>query len=279
MTAVQNEEQPTTIIESNNGFNLQLKELWEYRELVFFLGWKDVLSRYSQLYVGITWAFIQPVFSVVVLTIVMGRLAKLPSDGVPYPLFAFAGTLCWQYISTVSMSAHSIGGASGKLMSKVYFPRLVFPLSLLIPPAVDFISGLSIFMLLMLVMGYSISSNIIWLPLFMLLGLITAFTFALWFMALSISFRDLKQVIPLIIQLLYMTSGVFYSNKLVPEKFQLLYDMNPVASIIQGFRWVVFGTGHPPGWHLGLCIAILFVAMVSGMLVYNRIAKSIADII
>lgn len=269
----------TTVIERSRGFNLQFRELWEYRELVFFLGWKDVLARYSQAYIGLAWAIVQPVISVIMLSVVMGKLAKLPSDGVPFPIFVFAGTLCWQYFATVTATAQTAVGLTGRLMSKVYFPRLVMPLSLMIPPAVDFLAGTIVFACAMIIWRYPLSKNIVWLPVFLVFELLIALAFSLWYMAINIAFRDLRHIFPLITQFLYMSSGVFYSSKMIPAKFSLLYDLNPIASLLQGVRWSLFGTGAEPGWHLALCFMIVLALILTGILVYNRVARNIADIV
>lgn len=257
----------------------RIMELWDYRELIFFLGWKDVLSRYGQSSLGFIWAFAQPLSAVIILTLVMSKLIKVPSDGLPYPIFAFIGILCWQYLASSAAAAQLPGLAAGRLLTKVYFPPLTIPISVLILPFVDFVFGACAFVLMLCIWPCPLSSNIIWLPMFLAMEILTALVISLWFTALIIAFRDMKHVLPVFMQLLYLSSPVFYSSSLVPEKFTLIYGLNPIACVIQGFRWSILGAGSFPHDSIIPATAILLVLLLIGLSLYDRVSRRVADII
>ncbi|MBY0360164.1 MAG: ABC transporter permease [Candidatus Obscuribacterales bacterium] len=257
----------------------QLVELWEYRELIFFLGWKDVMSRYGRTSLGFIWVIVQPLSSLVVLSLVMGKLMKVSSDGFPYPVFAFIGILCWQYLMSTASATQLPGLAAGRLLTKVYFPPLTIPISILVLPFVDFLFGSIVLVGMMVLWHCQLSVNIVWLPLFLGLEILIALVISLWFMALTIAFHDMRHVLPILMQLLYLASPVFYSSSVVPKNFAVLYDLNPIACVIQGFRWSILGAGQPPFAAMipGTCVLIVLLCL--GFTLYDFVSRKVADII
>src|SRR6059058_99969 len=220
---------------------LNLGELWEYRELLFFLAWRDILVRYKQTVIGILWAFIRPLVTMVVFTIIFGRIAKLPSNALPYPVFAFAGLLPWQLFSTAFAEASSSVVGNAQLVSKVYFPRLIIPISATFSALADFV--VSAVMLIGLLLWYRVpvSANVLWAIPLTALCMLIAVGSGIWFSALFVRYRDVRHLIPFVMQLGTYVSPVGFSSSIVPGKWRLLYSLNPMVGVIDGFRWALFG--------------------------------------
>jgi lipopolysaccharide transport system permease protein len=269
-----------TIIEPSRGWvSLKLRELIEYRDLLFFLAWRDVSVRYKQTVLGAAWAIIQPFFSMVVFSIFFGRLAKIPSDGLPYPIFSYAAMLPWQYFATAtSRSSNSLVGSSN-LLTKVYFPRLVIPLASVLPAMIDFAIAFVVLLGMMVYYGIVLTWNVLWLPLFLLLALVTALGVGLWLSAMNVQYRDIRYAVPFLVQFWMFASPVTYPSSLVPEQWRALYGINPMASVIEGFRWALLGTTSGPGpMTVVSAVAALFL-LVSGAYYFRRMEKTFADVV
>ncbi len=269
-----------TIIKPSRGWvSLKLHELWEYRDLLFFLAWRDISVRYKQTVLGAAWAIIQPFFTMLVFSLFFGRLGNIPSDGVPYPVFSYAALLPWHYFATaLAASSDSLVGNSN-LLSKVYFPRLVIPLASVLPPAIDF--GIAFLVLLGMMLFYGITPtwNVIWLPLFLLLALVTALGVGLWLSALNVQYRDVRYTIPFLTQFWLFASPVAYPSSMVPEAWRPLYGLNPMAGVIEGFRWALLGTGTGPGLLMVVSVIAALALLVSGAFYFRRMEKSFADVV
>ena len=256
------------------------KDLWRYRELFYFLAWRDVLVRYKQTTLGVAWALIRPLLTMIIFTLVFSKLAKLPSGDIPYPLLVLAAMLPWQFFSSaVTESGNSLIG-NANMISKVYFPRLVIPTSVVIVSFVDFmISGLLLFAL-MLWYGFAPDWRLLALPLLMLLVFATALGAGLWIAALTVKYRDFRYITPFIVQLGLYVSPVGFSSAIVPEKWSLLYSINPMVGIIDGFRWALLSGQSPVYWPgLVLSIGLTFVLLVSGTMYFRKTERSFADLI
>lgn len=270
---------PVTVIEPPKRWaSLQLSELWAYRELLYFLIWRDVKVRYKQTVLGAAWAIIQPFFTMVVFSIFFGKLGKMPSDGVPYPLFSYAALLPWTYFAqAVSESSNSLVG-SANLIRKVYFPRLVIPLAGVMAGLVDFAIALSVLVLLMFYYSYYPGWNTLFLPAFLLLAIVTAQAVGLWLSALNVKFRDVRFIIPFLIQFWLFATPVAYPSSLLSEPWRTFYGLNPMVGVVEGFRWCLLKTGHP-GPMLILSAIMSVILLISGAFYFRRMEKEFADIV
>lgn len=258
---------------------LQLKELWRYRELLFFIAWRDITVRYKQTVLGAMWAILQPFLNMIVFSLIFGRLAKLPSDNLPYPIFSYAALLPWQYFSTAMSSAsNSLVGSSG-LISKVYFPRLIVPMASVLPPIADFAIAFVLLLLMMVYYGIAPTINVIFLPFFLLLALVMALGVGLWLSALNVQYRDIRYTIPFIIQFWLFASPVAYSSSLIPDRWRALYGLNPMAGVIEGFRWALLGADTSPGPLIGISVLVSLAVLVTGAFYFRRMERVFADII
>lgn len=268
-----------TVIKRRTGLaNLNLRELWEYRELLGFLAWRDVVVRYKQTYIGAGWAFIRPFLTMVVFTVVFGRIAKLPSDGVPYPILTFTALLPWQFFATAFAETASSVVGNGAIITKIYFPRLILPLTSMAVALVDFL--VSFFFLVALMAYYRVgpSPRLAALPLFILLLLVFTIGLGLWFAALYVRFRDLRHLIPFITQLGLFISPVAFSSSIVPERWRTLYALNPMVSVIDGFRWSILGTAplHVPTVVIGAAVSVLL--LITGVYYFKQTERVFADV-
>jgi lipopolysaccharide transport system permease protein len=266
------------IVPSMGFRHLDLRELSTYRELLYFLVWRDVKVRYKQTVIGALWAILQPVLTMVVFSLFLGRLARMPSDGVPYPLFAFTALVPWTYFSTALTSgAQSIVG-SRALISKVYFPRLLVPLAAAITPLVDL--AVSMITLVLLMAWYHIvpGAGIVWLPAFVALAVACAFATSLWLSALTVTFRDVRYVLPFVVQFWMFATPVAYPASLVPAEWRTLYGMNPMTGVIEGFRWVLVG-GPPPGLMILPSALMVLLLLAGGLLFFRNQEGTFADTI
>jgi len=283
MTDVTTEPVPTVVIEPTRGVAaLQLRALWEHRELLGFLVWRDVKVRYKQTALGVTWIILQPLVSMVIFTLLFGYLLQAPSDGAPYAVFAYAGLLPWNYFAaSLTRSSQSLVG-SANLITKVYFPRLVIPISGVLSGLVDF--GVASLVLAGLMVVYRIppTANILWLPVFLLLALGTALGFGLWLGALNVRYRDVNYLTPFVVQTWMYLTPVVYSVTLVPERFRWLLALNPMTGVVSGFRWALLGgvmETEPPGMLFGVSVVIALVVLVGGAIFFRSTERTFADII
>ena len=256
----------------------RLDEIWRYRELLFFLVSRDIKVRYKQTLLGAGWAIIQPLMAMVVFTIFFGTLAKVPSDGLPYPVFSLAALVPWTYFAS-ALGAGSVSlGAYQHIISKVYFPRLLIPIAAIMSPLVDFAIAFVILLALMLWYGIVPGAAVVWLPALMLLAVATAAAASLWLSALNVRYRDIRYVVPFCLQLWMFATPVAYPASLVPAKWRALYGLNPMAGVIEGFRWALVG-GPPPGLMTLWSAIAVFAALAGGVVYFRRSEGTFADII
>ncbi|MEB2337036.1 MAG: ABC transporter permease [Nitrospirales bacterium] len=271
---------PTVRIRPSRGlFHLDLQAIWQYRELLVFLIWRDTKVRYKQAVIGAGWAVFQPLISMLLFTAIFSYLAKLPSEGVPYPLFAYAGLLPWNFIAqATSRSGTSLVGES-HLISKVYFPRLIIPLAAAATPAVDLLCALVLMVPLMLWFGVMPGWQIVLFPLFVLIALLATLAVSLWFSALHVKFRDVGHIIPFFVQFWMFASPVVYPVSLIPDRWRVWYSLNPVVGIVEGFRWTLLGQRPPDLATILPSIGIVVVLFVSGVVYFKRMERTFADVI
>ena len=259
--------------------SLEFRELWEYRELLYFLIWRDVKVRYKQTALGAAWAVIQPFFMMVVFSLFFGRLAKVPSDGIPYPVFTFCALLPWQlFANALTESSNSLVG-NQNLITKVYFPRLVVPISAVLGGLVDFVIAFVILLGMMLYYGIVPGWAIVTLPGFILLAVLTALGVGLWLSALNVQYRDVRYTIGFLVQLWLFLTPVAYPSSIVPEQWRPLYGLNPMAGVVEGFRWALLGKSQPPGAMLWVSVAAVIVILFGGLYYFRRMEQQFADIV
>jgi lipopolysaccharide transport system permease protein len=258
---------------------VRLRELWEYRELLYFFVWRDVKIRYKQTVIGVAWVVLQPLLTMVVFTLFFGRLAKLPSQGLPYPVFYFAALVPWTYFSTALLSATSIVVENQRVITKVYFPRLILPMSAVLSGLVDFAIGFLV--LVAVTLGYGLRPGIaaLYLPLLLLLAVATALGVGLWLSALNALYRDVRYVMPFLMQFWMLASPVAYPSSLVPQRWRWLYGLNPMTGVIEGFRWALTGHGQAPGVLLVASAGMMLVVLVGGLLFFQRMEGTVADLV
>ncbi|AKG23986.1 ABC transporter permease [Calothrix sp. 336/3] len=272
--------QPPLIIEAGRAEKQYWKDLWRYRELLYFLAWRDILVRYKQTAIGIAWALIRPFLTMVVFTVVFGNIAKLPSGGAPYPILVFAAMLPWQFFSSsLSESSNSLI-SNANLISKVYFPRLVIPVSAVMVSFVDFMVSGMILLGLMAWYNYIPNWRILSLPLFTLIAFAAAMGVGLWLAALNVEYRDFRYIVPFIVQFGLYISPVGFSSNVVPQQWRLLYSINPMVSVIDGFRWAILGGDaqlYLPGFILSLGFILFF--LITGIWYFRKMERTFADVI
>jgi lipopolysaccharide transport system permease protein len=258
---------------------LDLREVWRYRELLWFLALRDIKVRYKQTALGVAWAVIQPLFTMLIFTIFFGRLAKIPSDGIPYPLFAMVALLPWQLFAyALTQSSNSLV-TEQRLITKVYFPRLIVPLASVISGIADF--GVAFILVLGMMAWYGVvpSWNMLAVPVLVLFALATALAVGLWLAALNVQYRDVRYTIPFLTQVWMFGSPVAYPSSLVPEAYRAVYGLNPMAGVIEGFRWALLGQGEPPVVLMGVSALTVVVLLVGGMYYFRRLERHFADIV
>jgi lipopolysaccharide transport system permease protein len=268
------------VIEAGRTERHYWRDIWRYRELLYFLAWRDLLVRYKQTFVGIGWSLIRPTLTMVVLTVVFGKFGRMPSTGVPYPILVFCGLLPWQFFSTaLSESGNSLVNNSG-LISKVYFPRLVVPTSSIITGFVDFLISAAFLAGLMVWYHFTPTATLLLIPLFILLVLAAALGCGLWVAALLVQYRDFRIIIPFIVQFGLYLSPVGFTSEVVPERWRLLYSLNPIVGVIDGFRWSILG-GTRQLYLPGLTASILCIALllISGLWYFRTTERTFADVI
>jgi lipopolysaccharide transport system permease protein len=268
------------VIEPRRGlFQLDLAAIWRYRELLYFLVWRDVLIRYKQTVIGVCWAILQPLVTLGIFAVIFGRLAQIPSEGKPYPIFAFAALLPWTYFSqALTRSGTSLVGNSN-LITKIYFPRLLIPIAATLSPVVDLFFSFLVLLALMPCYGVTPSWGMLLLPLFVALSLLTALAVGLWASALNVRYRDVGHTIPFLVQAWMYASPIAYPVSLVPEKWRLLYSLNPVVGVIEGFRWGILNTGRPDFQVMAVSTVMMMVLLLGGLVYFKRMEQTFADII
>lgn len=273
-------KQETLVIEAGRTERHYWKDLWRYRELFYFLAWRDILVRYKQTAIGVAWAWLRPFLTMIVLTLIFGKLAKLPSDNVPYPILVFAGLLPWQFFATAFSEAGGSLITNANLISKVYFPRLIVPASSVIVSFADFLISGVILAGLMLWYGYVPSWRIFTLPLFVGIAFFAAIGAGLWVAALNVKYRDFRYIIPFIVQFGLYVSPVGFSSSVVPQQWRLLYSVNPMVGVIDGFRWAVLGSTDDLYWP-GFFLSMLLIAVVviTGVRYFRTTERTFADMI
>ncbi len=273
------ENAPVILIRPSRGWvAVNLRDLWEYRELLYFLVWRDIKVRYKQTALGIAWVIVQPLATTLIFTIIFGNLARMPSDNLPYALFALSGLIPWNFFA----SAFARGGtslvSSAHLLSKVYFPRLIIPIASVLGGLVDALIVLGLLIVMMPLFGVLPTPAIVFLPLFLLLAIATALGVSLWLAALNVQYRDVGYLLPFIVQFWLYATPVVYPSSLIPEQWRVLYGLNPMVGVVEGFRWALFGKA-PPGASLAVSVVIVILLLIGGAFVFRRMEKTFADVI
>jgi lipopolysaccharide transport system permease protein len=274
-------ETALTIIKPPVGWAvLNLKDLWRYRELIYFLTWRDIKVRYKQTALGASWAILKPFMMMVVFSIFFGGLAQVPSDGVPYPIFSYTGLLPWELFSTALSVASRSLVSNRQMITKVYFPRIILPISSILGGVVDFLIAFVILIGMMIFYGVKPTANIWTLPLFLLLALVTALGVSLWLSAMNVLYRDIGYILPFLTQFWLFITPIAYAASLIPEKYKLLYAMNPMTGVVEGFRWALLGIEESaPGPMLLVSTIIAIVVLISGTIYFRRTERQFADMV
>ncbi len=271
---------PEHILEASGPWPIpRLGELWDYRDLAYFMIWREVKVRYKQTALGIAWAAIQPLLTMVVFSIFFGRLGQMPSDGLPYPLFAFCALLPWQLFAFALGESSNSVVTNQRLITKVYFPRLLIPLVPVCMGLADFAIAFVLLIGLMVYYGVAPSAAMLTIPFWTLMAVTTAFSVGLWLAAINVRYRDVRYTIPFLTQIWMFLSPVAYSSALIPEKWRPLYAMNPMSGVIDGFRWALLGRSAPSALTMGISIVTVLIILVSGLFYFRRTERTVADVI
>lgn len=270
---------PVIRIEPTRGWvGLKLHELWEYRELLYFLIWRDIKVRYKQTALGAAWAIIQPLLTMVVFSVFFGYLARMPSDGIPYPIFSFTALVPWTFFANgLSQSSNSLVGSS-HLITKVYFPRLIIPLSAVLSGVIDFAIAFAVLLGFAFYYGVHPGTAVIALPLLLLLALVTALGVGLWLSALNVEYRDVRYVVPFLTQFWMYATPIAYPSSLLPEPWRTIYGINPMVGVVEGFRWVMLGS-NPPGAMIYISAVTATLVLIGGAFYFRRMERTFADIV
>jgi len=268
------------IIRPRKGIKIDFVELWRFRNLFIFLTWRDILIRYKQTVIGIFWAVLQPLLTMIVFTIIFSKLAKLPSNGAPYTVMTFAGLLPWQLFSNaLARGSESVVGA-GNMVRKIYFPRLIIPFSATLGALVDFLISFGILLILMVYYGVTFRIHLVLLPLFSLIAVFAALGASFWFSSLNVKYRDVKHITPFIIRMGIYISPVGFMSSVIPKKLQFWYSLNPMVGVIDGFRWAILGPQFEPYWpSFWISLIMVFLLLVSGAYYFSKFEKTFADVI
>lgn len=279
--AVHLEETPLTLISPTEGWaSLKLGELWEYRELLYFLTWRDVKVRYKQTVLGAAWAIIQPFFTMVVFSLFFGRLAQIPSDGIPYPIFSYAALVPWAFFANALNQASNSLVRGSHMIKKVYFPRLAMPIASIIAGVVDFVLAFIVLLGMMFFYGIIPTINIFFLPIFLGLALITSLGVSLWLSAMNVQFRDIQYIIPFLTQFWLFATPIAYPSSLIANPlFRKLYAINPMVGVVEGFRWALLGTDTAPGPMIIVSSLAAMALLLSGAYYFRRMEKTFADVV
>lgn len=257
----------------------RFRELWDYRELLFFIAWRDVKVRYKQTVLGALWAILQPLFTMVIFSVFFGRLANVPSDGLPYPVFSYAALVPWTFFANALAQASNSLVLSAGMVKKIYFPRLALPIASALAGLVDFVLAFAVLLGMMLFHGLTPTANVLWLPLFVLLTLVTSVGVSLWLAALNAQFRDVRYTIPFMTQAWLFVTPIAYPSSLLSEPWRSLYGLNPMAGVVEGFRWALLGTEKAPGPMTIVSVAVALALFVGGAFYFRRMEQSFADVL
>jgi len=258
---------------------LNLKEIWQHRELLYFLSWRDVKVRYKQTALGAAWAILQPLMTMLVFSLFFGKLGKIPSDGLPYPLFVFAALVPWMFFANGLAQASNSLVQNAAMRKKIYFPRLIIPLSNVAAGAVDFMVAFIVLLGMMLYYGILPTANVIWLPLFLILEIATALGIGLWLAAMNVQFRDIRYLLPFLTQFWLFATPIAYPSSLLGEPWRTVYGVNPMVGVIEGFRWALLGTRTSPGPIIAVSSLVALLVLVTGAYYFKRMEKTFADVV
>jgi lipopolysaccharide transport system permease protein len=277
---IQTKDQFNLIIEANRPGKHYWADIWRYRDLFYFLVWRDILVRYKQTVIGVAWVVIRPIMTMLVFTLIFGKLAKLPSDGVPYSLMVFSGMLPWFFFSSALSESSNSMVSNSNLLSKVYFPRIIVPTSAIIVCLVDFLLSFLVLIPFMVYYGISPDWKVLSIPLFLILAMMASLGFGLWLAALNIKYRDFRFILPFVVQIGLYVSPVGFSSSIVPEKWRLLYSLNPMVSVIDGFRWALLGGNfqlYLPGLYVSILLTL--VVFITGLAYFRSTERTFADLL
>jgi len=264
---------------SRGWVSLKLGDLWAYRELVYFLTWRDVKVRYKQTVLGAAWAVLQPLLTMLVFSLFFGKLAKMPSEGVPYPVFTLAALVPWTFFSNgLTQSSNSLVG-NANLITKVYFPRLIVPVATILSGVIDFVLAFVVLLAMMAYYHLAPAATIVWLPLFLLLALVASLGTGLWLSAMNVQFRDVRYTVPFLTQFWLFATPIAYPSSLLHEPWRTLFGLNPMVGAVEGFRWALFGTTAAPVAVVAMSCATSLVVLVTGALYFRRMERTFADIV
>ena len=268
------------LIKPSKGWvSLNLRSLWEYRELLYFLTWRDIKVRYKQTALGAAWAILQPMATMLIFSLFFGRLVKVPSDGIPYPLFAFAALVPWTFFANgLNQSSNSLI-ASANLLKKVYFPRLAIPVATVLAGVVDFILAFVVLMLLIAFYRVTPTINIVWTPLFLALAFVTSLGVGLWMSALNVKYRDVRYVVPFLVQIWFFATPVAYPSSLLSEPWRTIYGLNPMVGVVEGFRWALLGSNTAPGLMVVASAAAAILILITGAFYFRYMEQTFADVV
>lgn len=266
-------------IEPSKGWvSLRLSELWNYRELTYFFIWRDIKIRYKQTVLGAFWAILQPLLTMVIFSLFFGKLAQVPSDGIPYPIFSYSALVPWTFFANGLLQASNILVNNANMVKKIYFPRLIMPVSSVLAGIVDFVLAFAVMLLMMFYYRIYPTANIVWLPLFLLLALVTSLGTSFWFSAMNAQFRDIRYITPFVIQAWMFLTPIVYPSSLIPEPWRTIYGINPMAGVVEGFRWALLGTDTEPGLMTIVSAVVATFLLVSGAFYFRRMEKTFADV-
>lgn len=274
------ESQPSIIIRPRKGLvPLELRELWEYRDLLYLFVWRDIKVRYKQTLVGTSWAIIQPFIAMIVLSLFFGKLAKMPSEGTPYPIFAYSALVPWTYlVNVLSQSSNSVV-SNRAVVTRVYFPRLIIPMTTVMTGLMDFCIAFAMLLVMMLFYGIWPTAAIFTLPFFLLLGIVTALGLGLWLAALNVKYRDIGFTLPFLTQVWFFVTPIAYPSSLVPERWQAIYGLNPMAGVVEGFRWALLGKTEAPGMILAGSVLVAACLLIGGLYFFRHKEDTFADVV
>ena len=278
--AIPDDRVPTLRIQASSGWgSLGLGELWAHRELVYFFIWRDLKVRYKQTALGASWALLQPLATMTVFSLFFGRLARMPSDGIPYPLFSYAALVPWMFFANGLTQGSNSLVANGHLLTKVYFPRLALPISSLMAGGVDFLVAFVGLVGLMTYFGIALTPRVLFLPAFILLALVTSLGVSLWLAAVNVQFRDVRHTVPFLTQFWMFATPIAYPSSLLPEPWRTVYGINPMAGVVEGFRWALLGVETPPGPMVAVSAAVAVTLLVTGAFYFRRMERTFADMV
>jgi len=271
---------PTAVIRPAEGWApLDLKELWAYRELLYFMVWRDIKVRYKQTAMGVIWAVAQPVFTMVVFSVFFGSFIRVPSDGAPYPLFTYVALVPWMYFANAVTHAGNSLIDQERIISKVYFPRLILPLAAVLAGLLDFVIAFIVLVILLLWYGIIPSAAVLFLPFFILFAIVTAFSVGLWLSATNVLYRDVRYAIPFLVQFWLFTTPIAYPSSVVPTAWRTLYGLNPMTGVVEGFRWALLGNVPPPGLLMWVSVATVLALLITGLFYFRRMEQTFADVV